>query len=97
MSIHFDDEMKVPIQSESKVTFPSIQLGSAQTTRNASITMKADQERVRLEKMNFYATYIRKINEDDIFKKKSLKSPDLSVVQQPSHVKKYNKYMQLLD
>ena len=97
MSIHFDDELKTPIGTESKVTFPSIQLGSAQTTRNASVTMKADQERARLEKMKFYATYIRKINEDDIFKKKSKISTDLTVVQQPSHVKKYNKYMQLLD
>ena len=58
---------------------------------------KADQERVRLEKMKFYATYIRKVDEDDILKKRHLKSVSPTQLPQPGHVQKYRKFMQLLE
>jgi len=38
------------------------------------VSKKADAERMRLEKMKFYATYIRKVNEDNLFKKKEKRS-----------------------
>jgi len=75
--VYFDDEAQQysnNFDPESSVTFPSIQLASAQTSRNASVSKKADAERMRLEKMKFYATYIRKVNEDNLFKKKEKRS-----------------------
>ena len=52
---------------DSTVTFPSIQMAAnAQPGRNASVTQKFEAERQRMDKMKFYATYIRKINDDDV-------------------------------
>ena len=56
----------VMMNNDSTVTFPSIQLAGPQMSRHASVSHKADAERMRVEKMKFYTTYIRKVNEDNL-------------------------------
>ena len=70
---------------------------SGMASRHASVSREAKEQAVRRSSMQFYTTFIRKVNEFTVKKRGEKLSRYREKQPEPTHWQKYKKYMSMLE